>query len=127
MFLDTFQTDFINKLIPTQNPRAKNNDSDYQIRTIEQDQLKILIGVSESYRVFILSFIKAPNHLNNSVLNIIKEIEKEIGTSDGIINRSLLQPKVEQIINHHFPISLLKTFMVDVGRKAAFEKKIIDV
>jgi len=127
MFLETFQSDFLSNVL--KNGIDKNNNwSSKSVRfsTIEQDELKISLCASKSYRILVLSFNTMPKFMQQRFINIIKNLEKKVIFSSGIINRTILAPKIEKEIRNYFPITLLKTFIINVGQLRYIEQGLTD-
>ncbi len=121
-FLDSFQADFIDQF--QQVPQHERSEF-VRISVIEQAQVKILIGASQNYRMFIFFKEKPSAFARNIASKIIREIEEKLPLKDlGIIDDSLLKPQIKRIINSHLPLTLLTPFSIDPAKIKFYEAKI---
>ena len=111
--IEDFQKDFHEKVINDNNSIQKFNQQ-AQISYIRKDKFQIMIAKSSDYRIFVIYKENVPDQIDLLFKNIVNEIQSNV-IVDDVFNTDIIQPKIEQIINKHLRLTLLKPFTIDVS------------
>ena len=123
-FLDSFQADFMAQIRTEYSLQKDHPDFEkfFKVSVVEQEQVKIMILGSISYRIFVFLKEKPSNFLRETFLLTIKDMQAKLPIHDlGVINEEILAPNIQRIINRHLPIDLLKPFKINYGRITYFD------
>lgn len=115
-FLESFQSDFISQLQEDE-VIADDTSSQTRLSLIEKQRVQILIGASPSYRMFLFLKEKPSEFIRELFHNALMQIESNVPLEDqGIVDESIIAPRVFAILQKRLPILLLYPFMIDIKR-----------
>ncbi|MHA1974292.1 MAG: hypothetical protein ACTSW1_14935 [Candidatus Hodarchaeales archaeon] len=122
-FLESFQTDFLDQVSATRTVMSETEKA--RMSLIEQNKVNVLIGATESFRLFVFFNVKPDNLTRKAFQNAIIEIQEKLPLDDlGIIDDMFLGPEIKKIISRHFPVVLLSKFVIDVNRLRELEERL---
>ena len=117
-FLESFQSDFMSTL--TNYDLTKDHpdhETNIRISVIEQQDVKIMILGSASYRIFVFMKEAPSTFIRERFLEAIEDLQLKLPIQDlGFINENILGPNVRMVIKRHIPVGLLTPFKVDIER-----------
>ncbi len=115
-FLESFQSDFISQL-QEDNVISDDTSSQTRLSLIEKQRVQILIGASPSYRMFLFLKEKPSDYIRELFHDALVQTERNIPLEEqGIVDESIIAPRVFAILQSRLPILLLYPFMIDIKR-----------
>lgn len=112
LFLNNFKDEYMKKILKDENTTGSSNTGLVHMTVINQENFKILIGVSESYRMYVL--IKDSNDRINKVFQtILTEIENTVSIRNTIIDLKRVAPLFTKAIETFYPIELVNEFEIN--------------
>ena len=116
-FLESFQSDFMNQIYSRSESYIPQQHDDIKVSLIEQNEVKILILGSETFRIFVFLRENPSKSLRTAFINIIRELEQKLRINEmGIIDNDLLGPQVHKILSLNLPVNLLRPFKIDLQK-----------
>ena len=111
LFLSNFKDEYTRTISKDSILERSDNIGFINMTVIDQQNFKIIIGVSDSYRMYVL--IK---NSNQSIIklfqNVLDNIEKSIKITRTIINLQQIYPLFVHEIEKEFPIELVNEFEI---------------
>jgi hypothetical protein len=112
LFLNNFKEEYSKKILKEELETRSNNINLVNMTLINQENFKILIGVSHSYRMYVL--IKESNETITRIFqNVLERIQKNIQIKRTIINLHDVYPLFQTEISKIYPIDLVNEFEID--------------
>ena len=110
IFLNNFKNEYMTKIIKEENIAGSLNTGLVHMTVINQENFKILIGVSDSYRMYVL--IKDINErITRLFQNVLANVEKTVKIKSTIYDLMRIYPLFSKAMEEIFPIELVNEFV----------------
>ena len=119
LFLTNFKDEYTRTITKENNVQRSSNTGFVNMTVIDQENFKIIIGVSDSYRMYVL-IRETSSRIMKMFQHIQENLEKDIHIERTIINLQQIYPLFVNEVEKDFPIELVNEFEVKFDKLVDF-------